>query len=546
MKKILLFLFLFSFLLRIFSISRVPCSLNWDEVTFGYNAFSILNTLRDEYGELLPLQFKSVGDYKAPMYVYLLVPSVAFFGLNEFSVRFIPALFGSLSVVGFYLIVNSLLNKRIALISAVLLLITPWHLQFTRAGADVGVSTFFVIIGIYFFLEAIYRNKKTYVLSFIFFALSFYSYFADRLFVPLIAISTLFVFSDNVFMFFKNQWKSLLIGFIFVLPILSSLISPGHREKINKTTFLSQQRPTEYVEYLQLYSMNTSAYNIFHSKNYELFMGVFDKYVSHFSPTFLFSVGSNYDGRQMIFRMGLLYLFELPFLLFGITYLLKIKNRKIFYFILMWVLVAPIPASITNDPPHARRSFNMVYPLTLIVGIGFYNFYFKFKNIKWLKFVFTIFISLLFFVNFSFYIASYYVFTPNRTLVGSAGWQWGYKELVSKLEQYEDQYSKIVVDTSYQGPYIYFLFYKKYPPYLYQPQAELIQDSPLSLGEGRGFDKYEFRPIYWPDDRKTDGILFAGPIERIPLKDIDPKESNIIDTIYFPNGDVAYLIVETN
>lgn len=137
------------------------------------------------------------------------------------------------------------------------------------------------------------------------------------------------------------------------------------------------------------------------------------------------------------------------------------------------------------------------------------------------------------------------MFTPNRTYVGSAGWQWGYKELVSRMEKYENKYSKIVIDTSYQGPYIYFLFYKKYAPYSYQPQARLIQSSPFSLGEGAGFDNYEFRPIYWPDDRKTDKIIFAGPPERIPLKDIDSKESRILEEILFPNGEVAYLIVET-
>lgn len=98
MKKTVFLIFIFSFFIRILFISKIPLSINWDEATFGYNAFSILHTLRDEYGVLLPLQFKSVGDYKAPMYVYTLVPSIAIFGLNEFSVRLIPALFGSFAI----------------------------------------------------------------------------------------------------------------------------------------------------------------------------------------------------------------------------------------------------------------------------------------------------------------------------------------------------------------------------------------------------------------------------------------------------------------
>src|SRR3989344_5283892 len=148
-KLILVLIFFLALFLRFYKLSDFRC-LNWDEAAFGYNAYSILKTEADEYGVNLPLQFKSVGDYKAPFYVYAMVPIISVLGLNEFSVRFLPSLLGALSVFLIFGISNLIFrNKKIGLVSSILLAISPWHLQFTRAGADVSVSNFFVMMGIF-------------------------------------------------------------------------------------------------------------------------------------------------------------------------------------------------------------------------------------------------------------------------------------------------------------------------------------------------------------------------------------------------------------
>src|SRR5258706_10515409 len=94
--------------LRFFQLGTNPPSLDWDEASIGYNAYSILKTGADEYGNKLPSTIRSFGDYKPPVYIYLDVPSVAFFGLNEVGVRFPSALFGSLSVLVMYFLAKEL------------------------------------------------------------------------------------------------------------------------------------------------------------------------------------------------------------------------------------------------------------------------------------------------------------------------------------------------------------------------------------------------------------------------------------------------------
>ena len=112
-KKILLiFIFLLAFILRFWDLGSNPPSLDWDEASLGYNAYSLLKSGKDEYGTFLPLSIRSFGDYKPPLYTYLTTIPVAIFGLNEFSTRFISAFFGTLTVLMGYYLVKELFPRQ--------------------------------------------------------------------------------------------------------------------------------------------------------------------------------------------------------------------------------------------------------------------------------------------------------------------------------------------------------------------------------------------------------------------------------------------------
>ena len=55
---------------RLYKISEIPLSVYWDEASIGYNAYSVLQTGRDEWGEFMPLHFRAFGEFKLPVYVY--------------------------------------------------------------------------------------------------------------------------------------------------------------------------------------------------------------------------------------------------------------------------------------------------------------------------------------------------------------------------------------------------------------------------------------------------------------------------------------------
>src|SRR3990172_7308426 len=107
---VLLIILLMAAFLRLWNLGSIPPGLTPDEASLGYNAYSILKTGRDEYGELMPIVFKSFGDYKAGLYVYLTVPFVALLGLTEFAIRLPSAVAGVTAVWLVYKIVNELMS----------------------------------------------------------------------------------------------------------------------------------------------------------------------------------------------------------------------------------------------------------------------------------------------------------------------------------------------------------------------------------------------------------------------------------------------------
>ncbi|MFH2062162.1 MAG: phospholipid carrier-dependent glycosyltransferase, partial [Candidatus Beckwithbacteria bacterium] len=147
-NKLIWLIFLLALLVRFIGIQSLPPALNRDEAAIGYNAYSILKTARDEHGQFLPLAFKSIGDYKMPLYIYATTIPVKIIGLNNFSIRFWSALAGSISTLALYFIVINLTKKRnLATIAAALLALNPWAIFYSRIGFEANLSLAFFLSG---------------------------------------------------------------------------------------------------------------------------------------------------------------------------------------------------------------------------------------------------------------------------------------------------------------------------------------------------------------------------------------------------------------
>src|SRR3989304_7589998 len=124
---------LFAGFLRFYKLVDNPPSVSWDAAAVGYNAWSILNFGKDEWGKALPLVFKSFEDDKHPVHIYLTVPAIAVFGLNEVGVRASSAIFGVLNVLVIFFLAKKLFGSSWAgIIASLVLAISPYNIHFSR------------------------------------------------------------------------------------------------------------------------------------------------------------------------------------------------------------------------------------------------------------------------------------------------------------------------------------------------------------------------------------------------------------------------------
>src|SRR3989339_1195085 len=223
MKKIWLILALAAFL-RLFLLGSVPASLNWDEISMGVSANSILQTGMDEWGEKLPIFFRSYGEWKSAVYIYLLVPFIKVLGLNAWAVRLPSALAGILAVYLTYLIGKKLYSDKVGLWASFFLAVSPWHLLLSRPAFEANVSLTLILAGLYFFLQ-FSQKSKIYLLisSAIAFGLAPHTYNSAKVVVPILVLYL--IWRTRLYRHLKNSLLYFFILGLFALPILLNLFS---------------------------------------------------------------------------------------------------------------------------------------------------------------------------------------------------------------------------------------------------------------------------------------------------------------------------------
>lgn len=508
-----------------------PPSLSIDEVSYGYSAYSILKTARDENGVFLPLIFKSTGDYKNPLLIYSLVPSIALFGLNEFSIRFINALIGTLSIpLCFFLFKALTKSSKVALIGSLLFAISPMSIYYSRFAHDALIGLFILMLGMLFFFKMLDGRKIFIFPAAITLALSLYAYHSSRLFVPLFLIS----YSIFKFKLSKNTYVFWLIFLIGSLPLIFLSIFGGAATRAS-TVFLSQD--IDYTRYVVLDHVQR--------KWEELMLISFwiKRYLNYLQPEFLFFNGLNMTTAGTL-GLGIFHLFELPWLLIGIVEMIK-KLRKFSSFVGIWILAGVIPASLANNEHSASRTLIVLPPLILIISLGAVKFWKIIGNIKKLYLRWAIIFGYMLFTG-VFLLKAILIFGIHFPIQRGEAFMEGTKESTMFAISNKDKYQEIVYDP-YRGieapyivniPYMYFLFYSMYDPSVYQNETKIHGEDFFS------FNKFTYRRINWREDRAKKGTLFIGSPWSLPLKDI--KEEEILKKIYLSNGDLALLVVSPN
>lgn len=499
MKKnifILGLIFLLFLLTRFVKIAEIPASLYWDEASIGYNAYSVATDFKDEWGEFLPFHFRAFGEFKLPVYIYSVALLVKLFGLNVLSVRLPAVLFSLGTLVFTYLLAKKISGKEnIGLLSAFFLAVSPWLFIFSRTGYEATAGLMFFVLGVYFFILSL--EKKEFLLgSSLGFILSIYSYNSFRVIVPIFIVFA-------VVYLIKEHRKSLnqmkFVGLIALAMIIISII------------------PIIRLFYLDVGAVRLRTVGVSQTRE------ILTNYTSHFSLNFLLKGDANPRSQQPGF--GQLWLIDLPLLLFGLVSVVK-SRKKLYLLPLFLVLIAPIPASITKESPHALRSITAVPFLAIIWAFGVTFLTKNFKKFKTALIIGVIILSLASFENYS---ENFFRFYNSRV---SQDWQYGYKKLFVDYRDEFGKYDKVIVSDQYAQPYIFALYYLKYPSEEFRQGVEYNPVDNWGFSTAKSFSNFEFKEIELADFEK-DTLIFSDK-ERIN------RDAN--DKIEFLNGETAFWV----
>lgn len=506
-----------AFGIRVYQVTSSPPAPYWEEVALGYDAYSILKTGKDHHGNPYPLvAFESFGDWKPAGYFYAIIPFIKLLGLNVLAIRLPSVLAGTMivAIIGWlvYLLTDHFAEKKrqwLALISMLLATISPWLIQFSRAGWEVNLATLLLLLGIVCGWQSVGQKNnqvKAWALvgASLFLVASMYVYHSARVIAPLLGL----FFGFRYLIFYLKHGKQplptlmiQLVGFaglllILLWPFIQAWGTPVLAQRVAETTILNDVSIIEQSnQFKNLYSNAWWTKFIFHRWWFYLAV-ITGQFLSHLSLSFLFIAGDEI-ARHSSQYFGLFYPFEILFLLVGSFLLLQKFSLEKKLFLIFWLVVGVLPAAISRPVPHALRILPIAPAMIFLVTIGLWqtyqfltnDFICLFKKIKQIrKYLLNIvFVSIYLLAFISFYRHLLVVY-PQKY---GHEWQVGYQQMVADLEKIRSDYPDLpVYITREQGrPAMYYWFYTQTDP-------KLVQAANLTVKKDQGefleFEKVKF------------------------------------------------------
>ncbi|NCN45656.1 MAG: hypothetical protein COU63_03320 [Candidatus Pacebacteria bacterium CG10_big_fil_rev_8_21_14_0_10_36_11] len=557
MKKTL-FIFLigiitfFAFAIRVFQLEKSPPAPYWEEVALGYDAYSILKTGEDHHGNSWPIvAFESFGDWKPSGYFYALLPAIALFDLTVFAVRLPSVLAGTgiVFLIGWliYQWLNNVNEKKRFLISLsgmFLAAISPWLIQFSRAGWEVNLATFLILFGICTGWASVknLKEKNTsfilILLALISMILSMYAYHAARVIAPVLGLflgaryflSTLKTEHSKIFL---KTSILFVIGLMLLTPLIKSWGSPVLSQRMAETTIFSNITIIEQSNYFIGLHENTWWAKLVYHRYFFYLRTIVEQFLVHFRIDFLFGSGDAI-ARHSSQYFGLFYPFEIISILVGTWFIIKNFSKDKRSFMWLWLVIGIIPAAISNPVPHALRILPTAPLFIILSTIGLW------QTLEWLNelpclikqlknlrpYIFT---SIIFLV----YLTSFIAFYRHLLLVYPARfsqeWQGGYEQMIAELNLFKQQNPQLpIYITREQGrPAMYYWFYNKIDPTVVQQENFIVK---------KDQEEYlEFLNLHFVNSVaeviQTPAIVVASPTQ---WQMIEHKD-NLINIIFFDN-----------
>lgn len=328
-----------------YDVPKNPVGFFVDEASIAYNAHKVAQSGKDEGGQVFPLYFRAFGEYKSPVYIYILSAVFWLTGPSALVARLLSAVMGLAAAMLFGLLAARLSGRRSAgLIVFLAAALTPWIFEVSRLVFEVA----FLPVNLALFLLLLQRAAKsprwsTFTAAGLgaLLGLMAYTYSVGRLLAPLFALGLAFFVT-------RQRWRQVVLTWIVfgitLLPLaIFTLQHPGALNERFK--FVTYVKPGDTQGQIALQFMQNYAENF--SPRRWLLYG--DPEPRHHLP----GMGSLLAGVVALAALGL------------ILVLFRYRSDAWWRFIIYGLLVSPIPAALTLDYFHTLRLIAL--PCFLIV-----------------------------------------------------------------------------------------------------------------------------------------------------------------------------------
>lgn len=392
-----------------------------------------------------------------------------------------------------------------------------------------------MLMAFYFLLTYFDKNKsvKPLYLGVIFLAAGMYTYFSHAIIIPFLLIAFIYFFRKNFtgankkFIFVLSSWILMIIPLLLII-----VFNPASRYR-SQTVFITQD-------------INLGKAIDYGNKYKAILDFSFNRFLEQFNPVYIFGNGMEFTNQGLL-DIGPLLLIQLPFLILGIIYLVKLTGSgPSKRFILAWVFIGMLPSGLTFELHSMHRSIMVFTMLNIVSAAGLYMFL-KIINtfqtrFNLIKNIMLIVLSLVFLVNFTYFIHMYFVNFPFEK---SQAIHYPFKQVSLFVWSQSKDFDQIIFDPLYgeiapvvgTAVHYYLAYYGGYPPVDFQKGYQLGKKEREVI-----FDKFSIRKIDWREDQYLKNVLIVGSPWSLPIQSLD--KSKILKVFYFYNGQPAFYAVK--
>ncbi len=457
--------------LRLYQINTAPNGLLTDEASFGYNAYSILKTGKDEFGNKYPLSIKSFGDYKYPAYVYASVIPIKIFGLTIFAVRFVSILSGIILIVAMFLLLQELGFSYVSsLIGALITAVSPWTVLMSRFAFESNLGMLIFTIGLLFLIYGVNRRKLYFLIgSGFFFGLSWYCY------LPFRPISLLMIICFSIYQLFKRLMpfrNILILFFIFMVtisPLVPIMLSKEGTNRIKQNGMFTNPQLKITIDENRTFCTSGAPKLVCYlnsNKPFEYIRIMTTRYADMFSIHYLFLNGET-QRYLSVENFGLFPFFLIPYFLFGLVFVFHkpkgtIKNY-LPIFLVSGLLISGLPSAVLPTAP-IRTQLTAQFPFMLILIV--YGFSVVDNKLKSKLHQSLLFIALMVF-------GFIYMFNYVNIHMNKHEDNWEYIEKIMVYLGKQNDDTTVYLKPFIGEPMIFYAFFNRVPPDEYQKNVKL-------------------------------------------------------------------------